>query len=385
MKSIIVSDLHIGNIRDSVIDDNGLESKINEVFKQIDYIIDYAIEKNINRIFILGDIFNFKRPTPLYYSMFFQRLMKLEKNKIKTYLLLGNHDASNSSKSSLEPVKRMGLVNIHVIDSISNYREGVDKTNYIFIPHLTKNEIRKEIGTDEMNDDVVHNYLKQKINEKLIGNNNIIFGHLHYKGATQSSEEIIIQGGINFFPDIDKKRIKKVFLGHIHKFQILKYGNTQIVYIGSIVRCDFGERKDPKGFVVYDDKKNDWDFIELNTIQYKQININLIDKDYIDFDTDKIKKSTEGKVIKIVINVSQENYRKVNYEEIYREFSKYGYLSKVETKIDKHKSKKVNMKSKNPKEILNDYVNKNFKDNKNLNSILKLGNEIINEVIDSEN
>ena len=58
MKAVIFGDAHIGLASDSHIEENGLESKVNEIFKQLDYIVDYAIKNKVEYFFHNGDLFH---------------------------------------------------------------------------------------------------------------------------------------------------------------------------------------------------------------------------------------------------------------------------------------------------------------------------------------
>lgn len=379
-KIIITADFHIGNLNDSYIDTNGLESKVNETFKQIDYIINYAIKNKIKNIFILGDIFNGKRPFPLYYQMFIERLNVLEKNKITTTLVYGNHESSNSSEGALSPIGEIGYRYIKVIDKVCRVELG-DFSNdcrIVFVPHITKKMINVKSNVEY--DEAIGFYIKKEV-DKLINESkrNIIMGHLLYQGAISGSEDILLEGGINLFPEISKKNISKIFLGHIHKSQLLKYGNVDVVYCGSIIRCDFGERVEDKHFVVYDVDEDEYEFEKLDTVEYKQININLVDKDYVDLDEEKIKKSVSNKIVKLIINVSEENRKKININEIESVFSKYCFISKKEINIEKKERVDREQISLNPRVVFKKFVEDNIKENKT--KVLSTGLEIINELM----
>ena len=82
MKTLIASDFHIGNTSDSWTIENLLPSKVEETFKQIDFVIDYAIKNTIQKMIWTGDIYHMNRPTPKYEKMLIQRINRCEKNHI---------------------------------------------------------------------------------------------------------------------------------------------------------------------------------------------------------------------------------------------------------------------------------------------------------------
>lgn len=375
-EELITADWHLGLVNDSWVSKNGIESKINESFKQIDYMIDYMEEKKIRKMKILGDIFNGKRPAPLLYEMLIQRLNRLEKLGITTDILLGNHSASNSSRNALVPIKEIGYKNIKIWDDVG-YKDE-DGIRWIFCPHIVKSKIGLKFEED--NEKQMEGYLKDKIHS-LVKPRTILLGHLQYKGAVVGSEETLLEGGVNFFPQIDKKNILRIFLGHIHRFQMIKWNGVEIVYPGSLVRCDFGEREEEKGFIIYDNKKDDWEFFKLDTIEYKQINIDLVSKDHIDLDDEKIKRVAKGKILKIVINVSEENRKKINIEEIESAFSKHGFISKIDRNVvSSDKKKKARKFSLNPEVVFREYIEDTVEDEGKKKKLIDLGMKIIDEV-----
>jgi len=388
-KSIIFSDVHIGNISDSWIEENGKEFKVNETFKQLDFIIDYAIRNKIKKIFHLGDIYNSKRPAPMYEKMLIERLNKLEKNEIATRLILGNHTSSNSSESALAPISKIDYEYIKAIEKIDTEDNNLATTGivYLYIPHIVQrivNEYNKlgEVAVD------IDGYLKAKIKQCLTrykNNKVIIMGHMQWKGVVVGSEETLLEGGINIFPEVDKKNILRIFLGHIHKYQMLKWGKIEIVYPGSIVRCNFSERNEDKGFIVYDEDTDDWDFIELDTVKYKQIKINLVDKDVVDLNEEKIKKVAKDKIIKLVIEVAEHNRKRLNFEEIETAFNVWGHVTKRKIDIIRSKKKIQPPSRGEPCDILQNYVNANTEDIKQKETVLQLGQEILEEVLEERN
>ena len=93
----------------------------------------------------------------------------------------------------------------------------------------------------------------------------------------------------------------------------------------------------------------------------------------------KIKKVAKNKILKIVINTSEENRKIVNIQEIEKSFSKYGFVSKSEINIAKNDViEKANV-FLNPLEHFEGFVKSNVKDENKQKKILKLGLDIIKE------
>ncbi len=111
MKIAVTSDFHIGNTSDSFLTKDNLLSKVSETFKQIDSIIDYCVDKKINELFILGDIFHTQRPINKYLRLFIERLNRLENSEITTTIILGNHESNLLGESALSPLKKINYKN----------------------------------------------------------------------------------------------------------------------------------------------------------------------------------------------------------------------------------------------------------------------------------
>jgi exonuclease SbcD len=349
----MTGDAHIGLNTDSYIEENGLELKVNEIFKQFDYMVDYAIENKFKYFFHNGDLFQSKNPIPILRGMLTERLYKLDEAGIITRLLLGNHTANNSSKSALYPIDVTKYKHLKVVEKIICEQIN-EKLGVIYIPHIVPSKLKGK-SFDE--------FLIEKVNKIISLNPNlkfVIVGHLSYKGCVVGSEEVLLESAVNFFPEVPKKKINKVFLSHIHKFQLLKRGDLEIIYPGSIVRCDFGERNEEKGFVVYDFEKNDWKFKKLNTVGYKQINIDLVNKNTVSLNEEKIKKSVSGKIVKLVINTSEENRRRFDLTEIKSVFSKYCYVSKTKTNVVRKEREEVEVFDMNPESVVKNHIKNNI-------------------------
>ena len=94
----------------------------------------------------------------------------------------------------------------------------------------------------------------------------ILVGHFSVNEASHGSEQNIMIGRDAALPRsvLADPAWRYVALGHIHKHQSLN-GSHQppVIYSGSIERIDFGEEREPKGFVVAEigDGPTTWEFV----------------------------------------------------------------------------------------------------------------------------
>lgn len=78
-----------------------------------------------------------------------------------------------------------------------------------------------------------------------------------------------------------------VMAGDIHKRQVLKRGNVEIVYPGSLVQQNFGESVSKHGFVLWDIENLKHEFIDLEN-EYSLYNFSIKDIEDIDNNTEKL-------------------------------------------------------------------------------------------------
>jgi len=385
MKEIITGDWHVGNVADSWMvmyeDIDGekilLPSKVAETFRQIDKVIDHVIKVK-GKLKIVGDLTHTNRPIPLYEQMLIKRFNRLEKNKIPTVAFKGNHEESTANKDALAPFKQIEYQYVKFYDDITNIVDG--DINWILIPHINKSRFGED-ATDEQVTNLISMKASGLIKKK--SKRNIILGHFHASGAVTGAEEFLMRGGINFYGGKKVKNyINWMFLGHIHKHQAFKCNGIKSVYTGSLVRTDFGEEVEAKGFLEYDTKTNKYQFIENDTTPYKTINIDFVKKDHIDLDEKRIKKFAGGKIVKLRFKVSDENKHKVNYSEIERVFSKFCFVArKDKIKVNAKNEAKEYSNELTPKRLLKDYLKK-FEGVKKLEKeiLYKMGCKILDEV-----
>lgn len=379
MKEIITADWHIGQTSDSFIEENGQERSINETEKQMYCILDYAIKNKIKKINILGDIFETQNPISKYNEIFNKFLKKCNSLGIEIILVAGNHCQNNSGGvSSISPVKKMNFENISVFDEkIESYTFG--DINYITIPHLTKKQMgienikNYESGQKKyIKDEVLKNIKKDK--------KNIIFTHIHIKDGVIGSEQKRLRGGINIFPKISSGKIDFIFSGHLHSYQTIKMENINCFYPGSITRNDFSECKEDKGFIVFDNEKLSVDFVKLKTTDYKVVKINLIEKGNINLNEEKVKKSVNKKIVKIIIDISEDNKKRINLEDILNIFSKYCFVAKTEVNVIKKEIKISEIKSYNPIDVFKSHIKNNVENKEQRIFVLNKGVEILTEL-----
>ena len=110
---IHVADIHLGKI----FSDKGLSNNVS--LKSVNYIfsnlVDFAIEKHVDFIFIAGDTFDSAIQDLSSKLLLKKELEKLEKVGIKTFLICGNHDPLNSYNKNTHPTTAFAFDKINLL------------------------------------------------------------------------------------------------------------------------------------------------------------------------------------------------------------------------------------------------------------------------------
>jgi len=352
MRKLICADLHLGiNTDNFFIKGKGM-SRLQEQERILMDMIEYMAGNNIKKWVIAGDIYHRNNPLPLYEAMFIRILNHAWNTGIEIDILLGNHDDSMSSVSALEPIIEAFCgedSRVHV------YLEPEVVDDCIYVPHCSKFDM------DKYKNKVIDLANKHKPD--------YLIGHFHAIGAISGSEQAMLAGGeltINEFPSC----IKRAILGHIHKPQEFRVGNTVVNYTGSISRVDFGERDDKKSFLVHDEEKDTIERIPIKCIEYKQIKLIESEVDKYDWEQDFSKV-----VVKVVIEEAEGKY---SISDIEKKLGKV-YLIRSISIIKKRKAivRNKEVPSLAPTKALEHY----FAGHKDKKEIILEGRAILEEVV----
>jgi len=102
MKFIHFADCHIDGFREQKLADLG--------FSSFSYVIDYAIQKNVDFVLLSGDLFNTALPRVDALKKTVGELKKLQENDIPLYAIPGSHDFSPRGRTMLDVLERAGLL-----------------------------------------------------------------------------------------------------------------------------------------------------------------------------------------------------------------------------------------------------------------------------------
>ena len=317
MKIAIISDLHFG-IRDLEFLEKQLSYFENIVFP-------YLLENKIKTVFQLGDTLHSRKFSlnQMLSEVATRYFHWFNKNKIKLYTLIGNHDSPLRDNSKFSPMFQY-------------------KSDYI-IP-IDKNKLLKlEDKTISM-----HSYYCNDFIEADIG----LFHH-DFIGKSMSKTSIC-ENGIEF---PDHLNYQKVYSGHYHS-------SKDEIYLKTPYQLSFEAFSDENGFIVLDLETMEQTFIEnkvnqrfIKVYYYNKDNIIIKDKEELTFDIKDAIKNIGDNIVelnienvddKLLLDGFVENIKNVEYQ-----YNNY-FLSQEE--VNKEKNNFVEGDFNNIEEMFDGFV-----------------------------
>jgi exonuclease SbcD len=263
------ADLHVGMERHGRIDPTtGLNSRVMDFLRRLSDLSAYAIAKDVDMVIFAGDAYKNRDPNSTYRREFSWRIKELADRGIPVVLIPGNHDlpAVSARASSIEVFDTLEVPNVYVFDrdqlvTLQTKRDvpiQIAAVPYPLTSELLSNEEYRSVSLEKL-DHLVSEKLEVIIRDlaqqaqKQPDIPAVLVGHFSVDDARMGSERGIMVGR-----DVVVSRSvladsawDYVALGHIHKHQDLNANaHPPVVYSGSIERIDFGEEKEPKGWVV---------------------------------------------------------------------------------------------------------------------------------------
>ncbi|MEZ0324245.1 MAG: exonuclease SbcCD subunit D [Hydrogenothermaceae bacterium] len=245
MKFIHLSDTHLGYQH------LGLEERKRDFFNAFNYVIEYALDENVDFIIHTGDFFHSSRPSNETLLEGITLLKKLQNKKIPIYTISGNHDRGSGARdrSPLEILKELGL---RVVD---NHFETFKDINIFGLRHMHIVNLR---GVDLKK---ILQEFYEKADKRLF---NILMLHLEFQP--------IFPSGISFESSIPEV-FNYIGIGHYHQKQDpFTFKDSLVVYPGSTEYTQFNEKDySEKGFYlveVENPKSIKYNFIPIPTRKF---------------------------------------------------------------------------------------------------------------------
>lgn len=275
-KAIILGDIHLGkgvNLGKSNIG-AGLNSRVEDQLNLLDWTLEKAVESMAGHIIITGDVFEEPKPHPSLITLFISWLKKCQAYNIHTHIILGNHDILRSGfvySSPLDIVTEVDLESVSIYKQIDTILIGA--SSFTFVPFRDRKSFASKTNLEALE------ILKQSLIYELAGSpvtyKKILVGHLAIEGSIPIGDEIDDLTNEIFCPISMFNGFDYVWMGHVHKPQIMNKVNPFIAHIGSMDISNFGETDHKKHIVIVDCDAHSYEIEYLPTRSLKKILINV--------------------------------------------------------------------------------------------------------------
>lgn len=273
---VCVGDVHEGLNFDFRIDpETGISDRALDLHRNFAKAAQWAIQHEASLFAILGDLFDRAHVAPVFREMVRRDVIEpLGAAGIEVWILAGNHDQPRRAARSTSLDDYRGYAHVRVFrDPKTETREvGGRKIGFILLPYLHPEQVvelvRERLGKEVPREvafeaarvtwrEWIHNRAADLKDADL----RILFGHFEFQGVRYSSTAPpeVVPNDFTFTPEMVPDAVDLVVFGHIHMHQGV---GGKIVYPGAPERIDWGERLDPKGFLVVDPTGR-WSFVEL--------------------------------------------------------------------------------------------------------------------------
>jgi len=317
MKLIVLGDVHIGKSiaigKPGV--GAGLNSRINDQLKLLDWVLNKAVDTETKVIVITGDVYEDPRPHPALINYFMTWLKKCEKAGVEVHIIAGNHDIIRTGTytvSALDIVSCVEMLGAKVYKDVATlHLDGVSVT---LVPYRDRRMY--EVETTEEAFKLLKAEFMPELDKIPQGSKKILIGHLALEGSIRIGDEIDDELNEIFCPSETFKGWDYTWMGHVHNPQVMHESTKDEPYhvghIGSMERSDFSKHEmlGRKFIVLYDTEINDFEEIDLPNRDIHKVEITVPKKkDTNDFIINSLnvfnkKKSLNNSIIKLEIKLA---------------------------------------------------------------------------------
>jgi DNA repair exonuclease SbcCD nuclease subunit len=297
-----------------------------------------AIERKVDKVLWAGDLFDSRHPNPEECNALYDVIMRIKEAGIKSVLLIGNHDKSKGY-SALDVFAKLKVEGVQVVED--NYIE-----RGIFIGHFLVREL-------------------------------VLSNDMELAGVI-TAEQLI-----NRYP-----KPTLFLIGDNHKPSNIEYEGRQLYSLGSIDRCNFGERRnEPRilciNLVEYGYKINS---IPLQVRPMIQCDLFAFD-DILSGEYLKYPRNFTDAIVKVVISGSSEDLMAVEAQrQSLRDFFQSAYSLSIQYNVTRKEIVRDSTitEDMNEEAVLQHYLEKKREDltKQEKNTILDKGKEIFQQVKD---
>lgn len=275
--AIILGDPHVGkgaNLGRAGIGST-LNSRIADQLTLLDWTLDRALENHADHIIITGDVFEDPKPHPALIAMFMSWLKRCQVHDINVHIIVGNHDVLRSGfvyTSPLDIISEADLEGVSIYKDINTIIIGTSA--FTFVPYRDRKAF--SVGSNAEAISLVRDSLVYELASIPATYRKVLVGHLAIEGSIPIGDEIDDLANELFCPLDMFQGYDYVWMGHVHKPQVMQKQNPYIAHIGSMDISNFGETDHKKHIVVFNcSEENGWSIEYLPTRPLQKITISV--------------------------------------------------------------------------------------------------------------
>ncbi len=415
MRILHLADLHIGVENYGHFDAaKGMHTRLMDFLARLDEAIDYGIDADVDLVLIAGDMFKNRDPQPRHQREFANRIRRLYEANIPVLMIIGNHDTAPgrdtaNSVSVYEGLQYPGVTIAKRLEVV-RCQSKTGTVAVICVPWLMREifvsnneDLRNAALSDQetVMINLVEKYiqtqvdlLQQEDNQRPI----IVTFHGTVSGAINGFERQLTLGKDVQLPQsvLAPAGVDYVALGHIHKHQVLRQ-QPPIVYPGSIERIDFGEiNEKAKGCVLveFEGRTARWSFKPLATRAMEVIDLDLTDM--AEQLTERVELAIErntklkNAIVAVHLTLHPEQKSLLSLVRIRHKLEQAGvaYIARiVRTTPEEQRAREADVTREtdipSPTQALNRYLRRTNYQESELDTLLSLGNQIIDTCDDA--
>lgn len=262
MRFVHTSDWHIGRTIKG-------QERWEEVSTLLDELALFVERERVELVLISGDVFDVLTPPAEAERIVYEFFCRMNLLKVPVIVIAGNHDSPQrfDSRSGLFAIAGVYVIGRARHDAVFRplVRSGADvlvgalpfvseKSVIKGIDYMTKSETDlKGSYTDKI--EAMIRRLSEHFRPESI---NILMTHLFFEGSipSYSERQIDLTNAYAVPPTAIPPHLNYLAVGHIHKQQKIKRTGVNAYYSGSLMKLDFGEERDEKGFLLIEAKPN---------------------------------------------------------------------------------------------------------------------------------
>ena len=385
---LIVGEPHLGGRRNQGKQPVGavLNSRIADRLNLLDWVLDYAVEHHAD-IVLTGDCFEDPIPKPNLIAMFISWIKKCEAYDTHVHIILGNHDFLRNGSvynSSFDILIEAELSNVSVYKDTNTFFLGT--TSFTMMPFRDRKSFNVSSNQEAVS--LLRESLVYELSSIPETYHKVIVGHFAIEGSIPVGDEIDDLTNELFCPISMFAGFNHIWMGHVHKPQIMHKQNPFVAHIGSMDVSNFGETDHHKHIVLFDAINHTWTTENLPTRSLKKISIVVPEntEDTTDYVVKALEKqgSLDRSIVKVDISFASPEQKSINKSSIEKYLSSQGafHIAGIS------ESKKISLIKKDTNNIIdtkmdvgiaiNTYA-KSYVDEKHRDDFIALASEIYAE------